>query len=746
MNVSFVASAMLAICASAGGQGSAPVGLAIPWEERLPHDDQTIPIPSAASGNSCAFVGDRLLLAWNPNPPFSPGSVIEYRRNDAGAWYEVGPLPAEVLPAEANGIGGLRRVNDQIVELNYKLETAPNTYTNYYALLRAVPSGWVRLPDAWGVADVDGELRSLSLASSQVTIRRFVDGAWVVAATHAASEFGLSSILGTDVRWRVGGTFASVSGPAIASEWGVVAGATRTVVVDLRHPDRPPIKVPTAANVVRSADAVAGGSLLWLVDSSTGVRGATNRVLELSAEGELLERTKWVSLSTWDVPRAMTAAGSLVGNGWVSARRSAGEWSTPLWVRGNASSLVIDGTDGDIATVETDGTGGWLRIWRSPWDLDANGRRDDEDIRTGAVTDCNRNGVPDAADIGRGILADADGNGVPDACAEDCDANGRSDLGQLRDGEPATCSGSLRLATCAIADGAADLDQDGTPDECQPDRNRNGIPDFVEVAAGAPDCDGNGIPNGTPSFGISGESLADPGSILFYYIAGSWTAASGQFGMVAGYFPIDAPTRIDAVRFRVNPGPDPTSTNAPVGRPFNVLVLQSLSVSQPVSASRIAWSGAGVYGSGEVNGVSTPPIVLQPPGFVVCYTFPSGVFGIVSGSGPTAGIRAVPTDGAGRGDPLKDRGWFGYGDAQLPAASGLSNLSYAGFFPDIEVISDGCAPSGDLDGDGTVGGRDLGILLGAWGPANGSPCDLNNDGSVDGVDLAILLGNFTSGS
>ena len=41
MNVSFVASAMLAICASAGGQGSAPVGLAIPWEERLPHDDFT---------------------------------------------------------------------------------------------------------------------------------------------------------------------------------------------------------------------------------------------------------------------------------------------------------------------------------------------------------------------------------------------------------------------------------------------------------------------------------------------------------------------------------------------------------------------------------------------------------------------------------------------------------------------------------------------------------------------------------
>ncbi len=44
----------------------------------------------------------------------------------------------------------------------------------------------------------------------------------------------------------------------------------------------------------------------------------------------------------------------------------------------------------------------------------------------------------------------------------------------------------------------------------------------------------------------------------------------------------------------------------------------------------------------------------------------------------------------------------------------------------------------DLDGDGTVGGADLGILLGQWG-TDGS-ADLNADGVVNGADLGIILG------
>lgn len=46
----------------------------------------------------------------------------------------------------------------------------------------------------------------------------------------------------------------------------------------------------------------------------------------------------------------------------------------------------------------------------------------------------------------------------------------------------------------------------------------------------------------------------------------------------------------------------------------------------------------------------------------------------------------------------------------------------------------------DIDGDGTIGGPDLALVLQAWGPCPGKcPADINASGSVDGADLALLL-------
>jgi hypothetical protein len=45
----------------------------------------------------------------------------------------------------------------------------------------------------------------------------------------------------------------------------------------------------------------------------------------------------------------------------------------------------------------------------------------------------------------------------------------------------------------------------------------------------------------------------------------------------------------------------------------------------------------------------------------------------------------------------------------------------------------------DLDGDGIVGGSDLGVLLTYWGFQGGVPADLNGDGVVDGADYGLLL-------
>ena len=50
--------------------------------------------------------------------------------------------------------------------------------------------------------------------------------------------------------------------------------------------------------------------------------------------------------------------------------------------------------------------------------------------------------------------------------------------------------------------------------------------------------------------------------------------------------------------------------------------------------------------------------------------------------------------------------------------------------------------SGDLDMDGSVGGGDLGLLLGEWGSCSGCGGDIDGDGSVGGGDLGLLLGQW----
>jgi hypothetical protein len=59
---------------------------------------------------------------------------------------------------------------------------------------------------------------------------------------------------------------------------------------------------------------------------------------------------------------------------------------------------------------------------------------------------------------------------------------------------------------------------------------------------------------------------------------------------------------------------------------------------------------------------------------------------------------------------------------------------------DSVVLNISTATPGDLNGDGSVNGQDLAILLSAWGGTG--PADINGDGSVNGQDLAILLSNW----
>ena len=161
----------------------------------------------------------------------------------------------------------------------------------------------------------------------------------------------------------------------------------------------------------------------------------------------------------------------------------------------------------------------------------------------------------------------------------------------------------------------------------------------------------------------------------------------------------------------------------------------------------VKWTGTGSYRHQSLQSLSTPSVVVEPPGFFVCYSIPSGSFNSASGGSEAPTMRGARADFGTNPAARIDRGWSAIGSQAGADPRDLLSVAIAGiWFPDIDVVANGCPLGGDFDGDGKVSGRDLGLLLGAWGPAQGSPYDLNNDGSVDGLDLGILLGNFTPGA
>jgi len=91
-------------------------------------------------------------------------------------------------------------------------------------------------------------------------------------------------------------------------------------------------------------------------------------------------------------------------------------------------------------------------------------------------------------------------------------------------------------------------------------------------------------------------------------------------------------------------------------------------------------------------------------------------------------------------------------NTSVPAANGPSRgfqglVSYevqASTYPVFAVRTAStlaCDCPYDLNGDRTVNGGDLGLVLSSWGVANGTAiADTNHDGIVDGQDLALVLG------
>ncbi len=111
-------------------------------------------------------------------------------------------------------------------------------------------------------------------------------------------------------------------------------------------------------------------------------------------------------------------------------------------------------------------------------DCNGNGRADDVDIAIGA-TDCNFNGAPDECDadcngnsvidfceIYFGDTRECKDNFVPDECEPDCNSNGQADRCDIDFGFVADCNLNGVPDDCDIAAGATDFNGDGVPDQC----------------------------------------------------------------------------------------------------------------------------------------------------------------------------------------------------------------------------------------------------------------------------------------
>ena len=74
------------------------------------------------------------------------------------------------------------------------------------------------------------------------------------------------------------------------------------------------------------------------------------------------------------------------------------------------------------------------------------------------------------------------------------------------------------------------------------------------------------------------------------------------------------------------------------------------------------------------------------------------------------------------------------------------NIKAAGFIATFKPILPACPCIGDLNGDCSVDGADLGLLISAWGSCGkkGPGClgDLNDDGLVNGADLGLMVSDW----
>jgi len=442
-----------------------------------------------------------------------------------------------------------------------------------------------------------------------------------------------------------------------------------------------------------------------------------------------------------------TAPSSDLLNGISELGRLNWQSSSP-WVRGPdrvwrpsawRTSLAVYGDPaGSYSTVLS----ATLRVWEHPEDSDLDGVQDAYAIASGLVEDCNRNGQPDGVDLATGLLPDINANGLPDACEADCDANGVADLAQLRDGASTDCEDPNTLAACAILAGAPDVNRDGVVDTCGPDLNQNGVPDAVEIASGsAVDCNGDGVPDDAPAYQMSRED--------YFWV--HFPSTSGA--LWASGFPTKLDQRwVTQIEIPASIGTDAQGTpQSPIGRPFLLMIVSDPNGDFSPADGELLWSTTGVWEAGNSHVVDVPHVEIPAESFIVAVTTPPGTFdngGWSTGNGYMRGgpgINLPVQDFTSEGFQSSASYWIG-GDLPEDPFATLTAASSLGAAFAFRVHTQTCPILGDLDRDGTVNGKDLALLLDAWGTVGDSPADLDHSGVVNGADLGILLTVWNPGT
>jgi len=435
------------------------------------------------------------------------------------------------------------------------------------------------------------------------------------------------------------------------------------------------------------------------------------------------------------------------------------------WVIGASSPIDPNDLDGENVVefnrLDRIGTG----VWWSNWVLRL-------EIET-AEGDCNFDGIPDICQIAEGLIPDLDGNGIADAC-EDCDGDG------IVDGCELSCGGDCGSIWDGFCGTEVDCNGDGIPDSCQdasnglPDCDGNGIPDAcddpaldcdgngridlceIDEGTGA-DCDGDGILDacqlgGHPGYAADNDLVSD--TLGWVGGGGTWWAVQYEVARGGG--------TIDHIEIAFgDPGVGAIATLALMADPDQDRAPHDMVPIAMIDRPIIETNAPG-DSPPRTTRFDFDPIDLGPPGtsfFVAAYVY------VVDGRLPSA------YDGTG----FEGRSWIGRGASleQRTATYSLGGLEVAGEWimragrtgepplhdcnrnrqldvcdilqgtsldQDLDGRPDECAPIclGDFDGDGVVGGADLGVFLLEWNNAS-SAADLNGDGTVDGMDFGVFL-------